>query len=132
MATVTAALNAQAIGSGANAGNGLYAYKLTKQAASTVFHIEVTLTTGAGAAVESRAPVDVYFAASALSLTAANAKAQLQNAKCLRAFPSASPSTTRIYSTDVQSFVGDYLYIWADVPNLPVDGVLDIDVSELP
>lgn len=131
MATVTAAINGQSVGTSTNVGNGLFGYKLTKQAASTTFLVSALLVNGAGA-VDPRAEIVITYASSPRNLTAAQALAQLRTVKHLHIKPSPTPGASVEFSTELETMKGDYVYLWADVPAMPVAGTLTVNTVELP
>jgi len=131
MATVTAAINGQSVGTSTNVGDGLFGYKLTKQAASTTFLIAASLTNGAGA-VDPRGEIVITYASSPQSLSTAQALAQLRTLKHLHVKPSPTPGGIVEYSTELETMKGDYVYLWANVPAMTVAGTLTVRTVELP
>lgn len=131
MSTVTAAINAQSIGTGGNVGNGKFPYKLTKSAGSTVFSVEAKLVTGSGAPV-TMSKVIARFCSSSFSQTAAEAVEMLKGTKELEIKFAEASAGTRLISSELFSFLGDYAYLWVDVPPLTVAATLTVNFVELP
>ena len=129
--TATAAIASQSIGTGSNVGSALFPQKITLQAATTALVLEARIVNGAGFRHDERQGVEVWYAVSNISFTAAAAVLALkQSAKHL--FIKAGPKglDDAVKQSDLVSAIGAYLYIWCEVPTFPVAAALSVSVLE--
>lgn len=131
MTTVTS-LAAQSIGTGANTGNDLFPTKVTLSGISTGLCLSARITNGAGGSFDQRAPLEILYAISHLSVAAAAAVELFkEEARFL------SMRTTEVASADryknglLEPIVGGYLYFWCNVPLFNTAAVLNVYVTEL-
>lgn len=129
--TITAAINAQSIGTSTNIGNSKFPTKVTLQAATTAFAVEASVTNGAGAAFNPRQKLDVRFAVSSFSLTDTAAPDILgQASNLLQVTPSEKGGEQRINVSELQPTPGGYFYVWLDVPVLPAASTVTVNLIE--
>lgn len=135
--TTTVILNAQSIGTGANAGSDLTfstaGMKVTKQTATTAFSISARLTNGAGAYSLSNRPVIRYTSSPfSVAYTAAPKLFRNNGSRYLEMVPGCEGNLAVARTSEIETVNGDYIYIWVDCPTVAVAQTLDVTLFELP
>lgn len=129
--TSTPVIAGQAIGSGANKGDGILPQKHTLLAGSSGAVISLRLTQN-GKPLDARTKVRCYYTTSPFSITAANAVTQMvNNTRHVDVATSDDKAAVRIKDSSLDPVSGQYLYFWFDVPEFTADASLDATVTEL-
>ena len=128
--TVTALLTAQAVGTGANKGTGLYASHTTLQAATSGLQVQCKWTLGAAAAIAG-SHIRVWVAVSAFSDSASIPQKYECTAQVFEIPVPRDPSSSRVGQTDFILNVGGECYVWFEVPTTDVAGTLDANLVEI-
>lgn len=127
----TNSISGQSIGTGSNVGADKFPQKVTADTSTMAFIISGRVTNGSGD-YPATLYVRIWFTSSSYSITAAQAPTQLNRGARyvdvqLKSFATGvtiRDSTTRVLS-------GGYIYLWCEVPNMPVAATLDVNVVEL-
>lgn len=129
--TTTNAISSQSIGTSTNIGEGKFPQKVTKVAASTAFVVEGRVTNGAAGYLGQI--VRLWYAASSYDITAAAAVIALQPSARYVDIPlSPDSGTDSIRTSLLEPALGQYIYLWCDVPTLATAATLYANVTELP
>jgi len=128
---VTATVVGQAVGTGANAGEGLFPQKIALAVGTIKVTLNARLTNGAGP-VSSQQRVLIHYIISSISVTAAAAVAQFRNGRrTMELTPGQAASDSVSRNSDTIPNAGGFLYYWVDCPTFPIAGSLDISSAEI-
>jgi hypothetical protein len=130
--TINTPISGQSVGTSTNKGEGLFPQKITKNAATTAFSVQVRVTNGAGDYAIANV-IRVWYLSSAFDMTAAAAVDACRSAaRYVDLRPSNLSSGVRLRDSDLEAVLGNYIYLWCDIPAATVAQSLDVTVVELP
>lgn len=132
--TSTNVVVGQTIGTGANAGEDLYPFKVTAQTVTDRLTVEASVLNGS-AQMGALQRIKVWIVSSAINVAAALAPAQLRSqAELLELIPEANAAATKVRRSKLIPLQGPFIYGWVDVnPADPaVAQTLNVWVNEGP
>lgn len=130
--TSTQIITAQSIGTSTNKGSDLFAVRLTPQAITDRFFLEVVITNGAAGYDIKQRPI-AWYATYNASVTAATAPALLRNtARYLECIPRPEGSGVSSRTSVCEPLSGPYLYVWFEIPAVAVAQTMSAWIHEGP
>lgn len=130
----TLLINAQSIGTGTNAGEGLFPVKVTLQATTTAYVLSMRVTNGTDAYVTSDEVIVRYSTTPfGASYTAAQAVPVLgQTHRFVYIKLQRTAGLAIIKDSSIEPVTGGTLFIWCDIPKVATAMTLDVYLQELP